>query len=101
MDLRPNQPLSEEEADVLRQMSSAIGISVEEMATVLGRNAEELRQALSDPETEEYKIYRKEIILRKTRILNCIMTAAERDAPEAQKTALRIFEKLDKQWARK
>jgi hypothetical protein len=93
--------MSEEEADVLRQMSSAIGISVEEMATVLGRNAEELRRALSDPETEEYKIYRKEIILRKTRILNCIMTAAERDAPEAQKTALRIFEKLDKQWARK
>jgi hypothetical protein len=101
MDHQTNQPLSEEEADVLRQMSSAIGISVEEMATVLGRNAEELRQDLCNPDTEEYKIYRREIILRKTRILNCIMTAAERDAPEAQKTALRIFDKLDKQWSRK
>ncbi len=92
--------MTPEETELLRQMSSAIGITVEEMAVVLGRNPDELKNALSNPQTEEFKTYRREIILRKTKILNCIMDAAERDAPEAQKTALKIFEKLDKQWLR-
>lgn len=92
--------MTEEEAETFKLMSSAIGISVEEMAIVLGRTPDELHAAMTDPETEEFKIYRREVILRKTRILNCIMNAAERDAPEAQKTALRIFDKLEKSWQR-
>lgn len=92
--------MSEEDKQLLEMMSMAVAISFDEMAVVLGRSSDEFTAAVNNPETEEYKIHRKAYLLRKTKILNCIMDAAERDAPEAQKTALKMFEQMETLWQR-
>ena len=93
--------MNEDQKILLEEMSKAVGLSFEEMATVLGRDPQELRSALDNPETEEYKIQRRAYLLRKTKILNAIMDAAERDSPEAQKSALKIFESAETLWQRR
>lgn len=92
--------MTDEEKEVFRIMCSAIGVSVKEMAIALGVTPDDLETWLRDEGTEYYAIYHKEAILRKSRILNAIMDAAERDSPEAQKMALRIIERRDTEWQR-
>ena len=92
--------MSNEEREIYRTMCSAVGISIREMAIALSVPETDLNARIRDTASEYYEIYHREAILRKSRILNAVMDAAERDSPEAQKMALRLIERRETEWAR-